>query len=242
MLKHILIFCAFLAVTSCTKESGSITGSWVTEIPDQPQHKRGFTLKDDGRASSINLESKLYERWEKQGDLLILSGKNEFTERTDDVTDTMKIISAGDSTLVVEHAGKRFTYTKTGNPDKLISDFELYECFVYKSRKDSAFLHVNVADSIVTGELFYAFYEKDRNQGKIDGVMRGDTIYAKYTFVSEGTESTREVVFLKKGPQWIEGFGEVEDRDGSMVFKDRSKLKFRRGLAFKGIRCPPTLQ
>jgi hypothetical protein len=238
MIKPILLFFAFCLLLGCTKESGSITGSWVTEMTDQPQHKQGFTLKPDGKASAINMNSKSYEEWEKQGDLLILSGKNEFTERTDNVTDTMKIVSVGDNSMVLESNGKQIRYSKTANPDKLITDFKIYECFVYKTKKDSAFLHINVADSIVTGELFYAFYEKDRNQGKIDGVMRGDTILVKYTFVSEGTESTREVAFLKKGSGWLEGFGAMEDKDGSTVFKDRSKLRFNHGLSFKGIRCP----
>jgi hypothetical protein len=241
MKKHTFLLLLLTCLFSCTKESGSITGSWVTDMPDQPQHKQGFTLKDDGKAVAINLGEMNYEKWEKQGDLLIISGKKN-TESQEDIIDTLKIISVGDSTLTVEKNGQKYSYTKASNPEKLVTDFEIYECFAYKMKKDSAFMHINVADSIVTGELMYWFHEKDKNQGKIDGVMRGDTLLVKYTFVAEGTESTRESAFLKKGSGWVEGFGEVIDENGVMVFKNRSKLSFRKGLNFKGIKCPPMIE
>ncbi|TLV01073.1 hypothetical protein [Dyadobacter luticola] len=117
-----------------------------------------------------------------------------------------------------------------------------YECFIYKAKKDSAFLHINLSDSIVTGELSYAFFEKDKNQGKIKGKMRGDTLLANYTFSSEGMESRREVVFLKNGSGWTEGFGDVTETDSITTFKDLSKIKFDNGLDFKGLACPESIQ
>lgn len=241
MKKHTFLFLLSICALSCTRESGSITGSWVTNMPDQPQHKQGFTLKDDGKAVAINLVGVNYEKWEKQGDLLIISGKSDADDQKK-IADTLKIISVADSTLILEKNGEKFSYSKTAYPEKLVTDFEIYECFVYKAKKDSAFMHINVADSIVTGELVYAFFEKDKNQGKINGVMRGDTLLATYTFVAEGTESTREVAFLKKGSAWLEGFGAIIDQNGQMVFKDRSKLNFRKGLYFKGIKCPEMIE
>ncbi|MCF2488356.1 hypothetical protein [Dyadobacter sp. CY347] len=113
------------------------------------------------------------------------------------------------------------------------------ECYAYATGKDSAFLHVDVtSDSIVTGELEYTLFEKDKNQGKIEGKINGDTLLASYKFMSEGVESTREVVFLKKDGDWVEGFGPVEEKDGSVMFSDRSKLDFTKGLTFKNAGCP----
>lgn len=242
MIKHTFYFLIIItSFFSCSKESGSISGSWVTEMEDQPQHKQGFTLKEDGRAVAINLGGMNYDKWEKQGDRLILSGKREHGGQMSDFQDTLKIIAVADSTLTLEKDGKQVRYAKTMHPDKLVNDFEIYECFVYKMKKDSAFMHINVADSIVTGELAYAFFEKDRNLGRIEGKMIGDTLLVQYTFVSEGTESTREAAFLKKGSGWVQGFGEVKDTAGLMVFKDRSKLRFKRGLFFKGVKCPPAM-
>lgn len=240
MKKNILFLLTIIYVfSSCTKESGSISGSWITEMNEQPQHKYGFTLKDEGTASSINLNDKDYKKWEKQGDRLILFGKNISNEHNLDFTDTLKIISVDDSTMILERSeGQKITYKKTINPEKHISNFQTYECYAYMSKKDTAFMHINIADSIVTGNLKYALFEKDSNDGKLNGKLKGDTLLADYKFVSEGVESVREVVFLKKGKDWLEGFGEVEEKAGSVVFKDKTKLKFQKGLLFKMTECP----
>ncbi|MCF2503051.1 hypothetical protein L0663_06675 [Dyadobacter sp. CY107] len=113
------------------------------------------------------------------------------------------------------------------------------ECYAYTTEKDSAFLHIEVtADSIVTGDLEYNLFEKDQNRGKIDGQIHGDTLLANYKFMSEGVESTREVAFLKKDGNWVEGFGPVGEKNGAMLFSDRSKLDFAKGLVFKTAACP----
>ena|SRR5215217_5554157 len=113
------------------------------------------------------------------------------------------------------------------------------ECYAYTTEKDSAFLHIDItSDSIVTGNLEYKLFEKDRNQGKIDGRLYGDTLLADYKFMSEGVESTREVAFVKKDGNWVEGFGPAQEKNGSMQFNDRSKLDFEKGLVFKTATCP----
>ncbi|MCF2498524.1 MULTISPECIES: hypothetical protein [Dyadobacter] len=112
------------------------------------------------------------------------------------------------------------------------------ECYAYATDKDSAFLHIEMtAENIVTGELEYSLFEKDKNRGKIEGKINGDTLLADYQFMSEGVESTREVVFLKKDGNWVEGFGPVDEKDGGMRFSDRSKLDFTNGLTFRNAKC-----
>lgn len=168
-------------------------------MDEQPQHKSGFTLKDEGTASSINLNDKDYQKWEKQGNRLILFGKIISNEHNLNFTDTLKIISVSDSTMVLEKSqGEKITYTKTISAEKLISKFQTYACYAYMGKKDTAFMHINIADSIVTGNLKYAIFEKDSNDGTLQGKLKNDTLLANYTFVSEGVESVREVVFLKK--------------------------------------------
>ncbi len=89
----------------------------------------------------------------------------------------------------------------------------------------------------VTGNLSYNFYEKDDNTGTLRGEMRGDTLLADYTFQSEGTESVRQVAFLKKGDGFVEGYGDAEDRAGKMVFKNTAALDFGSGTAFTKVPC-----
>lgn len=239
-MKNLLVFtiitsCFFIA---CSKESGSISGSWVTAMEGQPQHQQGFTLKDEGNAASINLSDKHYEKWEKFGDLLILRGiKN--SEATDKFADTLKIISVNDSILVLKKTdGQEIAYTKTQVPGKLIRAFEAFDCYTFAAKKDTALLHINVTEDIVSGDLEYHFFEKDSNKGTIKGKMIGDTLIADYTFASEGTTSVREIVMIKKDNGFIEGFGDVKELDQKTSFLNRAKLNFKNGLTFKKTNCP----
>ena len=100
------------------------------------------------------------------------------------------------------------------------------DCYVYTSGKDSILLHVVVENNSATGHLHYLFFEKDKSTGNLFGTMRGDTLVADYKFISEGTESEREVAFIRRGETFVEGTGEVAEAGGRMLFKDQSTLKF----------------
>ncbi len=122
----------------------------------------------------------------------------------------------------------------------LLPGVRLHDCYVYQTEKDSAFLRIDILDDeMAAGALSYTLLEKDHNVGSFTGTVHGDTIFAHYTFSSEGTESVREVALLKKAEGWIEGFGEVKDSAGMMIFADRSKVDFAKGLYFKPAECPP---
>lgn len=110
-------------------------------------------------------------------------------------------------------------------------------CYSYIKGKDTAHLTLITTGIASTGELSYVWFEKDRNTGSIEGELHGDTLVANYTFNSEGKQSVRQVVFLKKGNQLIEGFGDVEEKDGKVRFKDLSKLKFDDAMVFEKIAC-----
>jgi hypothetical protein len=234
----ICLLAATCILTSCNKESGSITGSWVKAMNDQPQHQHGFTLKAEGGAASINLADKIYEKWEKFGDRLILYGVNKSAEATSRFSDTLKIVSVTDSMMVLKAAnGREIIYTKTADPEKLVSNFETFGCYTYTIKKDSAFLRINITDNVVSGDLEYNNFEKDSNKGTIKGKMLGDTLLADYTFLSEGVTSIREIAMIRKGADFVEGFGEAEETNGKMSFINRSKLNFKKGMVFKKTNC-----
>lgn len=100
------------------------------------------------------------------------------------------------------------------------------ECYLYIKNKDTVSLTLNKVGNDVTGDLTYNLYEKDRNYGTITGKMKGDTLLLNYTFDSEGVSSVRQLAFLKKDNQLIEGFGPEEEKNGTMVFKKLSDLKY----------------
>lgn len=100
------------------------------------------------------------------------------------------------------------------------------ECYTYTKNRDTVTMKLNIAGEEYTGELDYRFFEKDKSKGTFAGEMKGDTLIAEYTFDAEGMRSVREVVFLKKDGNLVEGFGDVEEKGAKVMFKDRSKLAF----------------
>lgn len=111
------------------------------------------------------------------------------------------------------------------------------ECYSYIKNRDTATLKINTENEELTGDLAYNLFEKDSNKGTIAGEMKGDTIIAEYIFNSEGMSSIREIVLLRKDGKLYEGYGDVEEKRGKMVFKDRSKLKFGDAIVFSKTDC-----
>ena len=110
-------------------------------------------------------------------------------------------------------------------------------CYAYTNNRDTASLTLISTGPIVTGELNYQNFEKDSNTGMLKGEMRGDTLVADYTFNSEGMQSIRQVAFLSKNGELLEGFGDVIEKDGKMVFKTLSTLKFGNSITFTKVNC-----
>ena len=111
------------------------------------------------------------------------------------------------------------------------------QCYAGVRGKDSVFLRLNRTNNTVSGDLDYKHFEKDQNKGTIEGVMKGDTLLADYTFISEGVTSVREVIFLKKGNMLVEGFGDVEEKSGKMVFKNTGAVEFDEAVLLKEAGC-----
>jgi len=111
-------------------------------------------------------------------------------------------------------------------------------CFSNFTQRDTISLNFNLEGFRVMGELQYNFFEKDKNAGTINGEMKGDTLFAEYTFMSEGMNSVREVAFLKKGTDLVEGYGEMEEKNGRMAFKNKSALNFESKRTLLKVDCP----
>lgn len=115
-------------------------------------------------------------------------------------------------------------------PDKL--------CYASMKGKDTVMLTVEKFPNVVTGRLAYKLYQKDSNKGDFEGVMNGDTLIADYKFMSEGKESVRQVAFLIKDSIATEGYADMEEKEGKMVFKTTVKLNFLKGMKLQQIACP----
>jgi hypothetical protein len=110
-------------------------------------------------------------------------------------------------------------------------------CYVLANSKDTVSLKITIDKNHVSGDLLYHYFEKDRNSGTINGEVKGDTIFVTYTFISEGIESKREVVFLKKGDELIEGYAAINPATGEPDLSDHSAIKFDEKFVLKKSDC-----
>ena len=123
--------------------------------------------------------------------------------------------------------------------EEMVADESKIICYQGILKQDTINLSLQIEENQeVKGELAYLFFEKDKNNGTIVGKMVGDTLRANYTFMSEGKESNREVVFLRKGKIMIEAYGDVEEKEGKTVFKEPKKLYFDSATVLSEIDCP----
>lgn len=113
----------------------------------------------------------------------------------------------------------------------------VHECYESNKASDTVRLTIDVTGNDVSGHLEYLLSGKERNHGTITGKLMGDTLLANYVFESEGTVSSREVIFLKSDSSLAEGYGSSLERDGQVVFQDRSAIRFGSGIVLVKTAC-----
>jgi hypothetical protein len=112
------------------------------------------------------------------------------------------------------------------------------QCYAWRADGNVVEMSFNVnSHQEVNGNLTYNLVGKDKNEGTLIGNMKGDTLIADYTFMSEGVSSVREVAFLQKDGTFIEGYGDIVAANDKVTFKDKSKLKFDQKNTLTKINC-----
>jgi len=150
-----------------------------------------------------------------------------------------KVLALGLAIVIVLVSCKKEKETDV-TPEKIdIEETVSQECYSGNIKKDTILMQLMVKGNQVTsGKLSYNFYEKDKNEGTLIGVLKGDTLVADYTFMSEGISSVRQVVFLRKGNIYVEGYGDVvEVASGKVIFKDIKQLKFDGKSVLSKVDC-----
>ena len=104
------------------------------------------------------------------------------------------------------------------------------------NNKDSATMKLFVKDNMVSGNLTINLFEKDKNNGALNGIIKDSLLIADYTFQAEGMTSVREVVFKINGNELYEGYGEVTENGDKVSFKNISQLQFH-NYAFTKVSC-----
>lgn len=147
---------------------------------------------------------------------------------------TLKNLTFSVALCLLAACNNQTDQTKTITPAK---EQNALACYSYIHDKDTVLLKTIDINGAVTGTLVYNFYEKDKNKGTIQGQMTGDLLIADYTFFSEGTQSVRQVAFKKSGTGFTEGYGEQEDKNGKLVFKNTGTLSFNHSILLTQANC-----
>lgn len=100
----------------------------------------------------------------------------------------------------------------------------------YQQNGDTITLQLTVDGTKANGNLLYALNEKDRNSGSFVGEIKDGVLLANYTFSSEGVLSERQIAFKLTDTSAIEGYGDVQEINGKIVFKDAANLEYGTGL------------
>ena len=109
-------------------------------------------------------------------------------------------------------------------------------CYAYSKDGNIVKLSMYINDDKkASGSLFISYKEKDANEGILTGNIHQDTLLINYKFKAEGRTSQRDMIFLFKGDQLIEGYGPMNP-DGAS-FEDISKVKFTSKMPLTKVNC-----
>ena len=110
-------------------------------------------------------------------------------------------------------------------------------CYEIQSESDTVTLRLELKGEDVTGTLSYKYYQKDKNEGSVKGKLKDSIVIADYSFLSEGTQSIRQIAFRLSGNDVIEGYGPMIEQGGKMVFTNIDSVNFDPQFLITGISC-----
>ncbi len=108
-------------------------------------------------------------------------------------------------------------------------------CYEYNSNGNLIKMEITEVNTNVMADLKIAYAEKDASQGKFVGNLTGDKLIGTYTFNAEGKQSTRELAFMIKDNQLIEGFGDLNEE--GTKFKDVKTIQYTSTMPLTMVDC-----
>ncbi|MCR8559522.1 hypothetical protein KXD93_17830 [Mucilaginibacter sp. BJC16-A38] len=77
-------------------------------------------------------------------------------------------------------------------------------CFLKTEGKDTTSIELVTKDTKVTGIMNWLPYQKDSRKGTLDGIVKGDTINAVWSFMQEGMKDTLNLKFVLKNGELMQ--------------------------------------
>jgi len=112
--RFLLALClAMILFAGCGNKKIEMVGFWTEPVPGQINMVQGIKLEAEGKASSINMRTLLYEGWEQQGDKIILTGKSVGNGQTIPFSDTLLIEKLYLDTLVLKKGNLKIVYFRS---------------------------------------------------------------------------------------------------------------------------------
>lgn len=110
MIKSVCGIVTAIMLTACG--GNSIEGKWVEPVPGMENQMQGVNLEKGGKASSINMATLQYEKWERKGDMLILSGKSIGNSETIAFVDTLTVVKCNNDNLTLQKGDLTINYQR----------------------------------------------------------------------------------------------------------------------------------
>ncbi|MEP7322733.1 MAG: hypothetical protein ABI761_12475 [Saprospiraceae bacterium] len=110
-------------------------------------------------------------------------------------------------------------------------------CYEYATSNDTIALRIMNDNGTITGALVYKLKEKDKNEGTLQGRMMNNILIADYNFMSEGLLSTRQIAFKLENKTFVEGYGEIVNRNDKTFFKNVDSLNFNTSMKLVEMPC-----
>ncbi|MGC4130227.1 MAG: hypothetical protein QM564_11875 [Bergeyella sp.] len=127
-------------------------------------------------------------------------------------------------------------FDSTALAQQSLPDTEILEtnCFLSANGKDSLLLSYEDNLGTIIGKIRYKNSDKDSTKGDISGLMDGDTLKLTYMFETKGAPASREIWFLKKENQLLEGIGKY-DASGEL-YENYKNINFD-GRTLNSVDC-----
>lgn len=159
-----------------------------------------------------------------------------------------KYIFLGSLSLLLMNCNKKVDTNKTAADSDSLTDTATTStvidtlgsksfCYLGATGKDSVFVSIDDNLGTITGKMRYKNSEKDSSKGDLTGFKSGDTLKLTYEFASEGTTSKRDIFFIQKDGNLLEGIGIQKDENGEMKYADEKKIAYKDGQKLETADC-----
>jgi hypothetical protein len=93
------------------------------------------------------------------------------------------------------------------NGDTVATKLEASMCFLRTEgtkNQDTTSTELVIKNGKVSGQMYWHPFEKDSRKGTLAGTLKGDTVYATWSFMQEGMQDTMALQFLIKGDKLMQ--------------------------------------